>query len=178
MLSRQRLTFDSHHVKNSHSSLGLAKIMVWFWVSFSFSMKKIWRLQFACIIKLMTHYIKSLQNSFTVHKNLKNSEQPKICRANDCGLDPPLRLRNPKVTLLILDNPISHYSTVLPRGRVRAIPRRSSVCTGGNRSTRRKPAVFGRVELGTLFSHSTTGIEPWSQSWKARVITTVPPAPQ
>ena len=36
---------------------------------------------------------------------------------------------------------------VLPRGPARVIPHGSSVTTGGNRSTRRKPAMFGRVKL-------------------------------
>ena len=41
----------------------------------------------------------------------------------------------------------------LPRGPVKATPHGSIVTTGGNRSTRRKPAMFGRVKLDNILSH-------------------------
>ena len=49
------------------------------------------------------------------------------------------------MSLFILDDPISW--AVLPRVSVRATPHRSSVNTVGNQSTRRKPAMLGRVKL-------------------------------
>ena len=42
---------------------------------------------------------------------------------------------------------LSGIWAVLPRGPVKATPHGSNVTTGGNRSTRRKPAMFGRVKL-------------------------------
>ena len=50
------------------------------------------------------------------------------------------------VPLFILDNPISYLSWLL-RGPTRATCHGSSVTTGGNQSTSRKPAMLGRVKL-------------------------------
>ena len=47
----------------------------------------------------------------------------------------------------MLDNPISYSRVILPGGPVRATFQDSSVTTGVNWSTRRKPAIFGRVKL-------------------------------
>ena len=55
-----------------------------------------------------------------------------------------------KVPLFILDNLIIYISCSLLRGPVRSTPHGSSVTTGGNWSTRRKPAMLGRVKLNNV----------------------------
>ena len=54
--------------------------------------------------------------------------------------------------LFILDSSIT--SKLSSHGAIRAIPYRFTVYTGGNWSTLRKPAMFGRVKQEELFSNS------------------------
>ena len=53
-----------------------------------------------------------------------------------------------QIFLFILDNPISHKMTVLPRGSEWASRHGSIAMAGGNRITRRKPVMLVRVKLG------------------------------
>ena len=76
---------------------------------------------------------------------------------------------------------------VLPRGPVRATPHRSSVTTGGNRITRRKPATLGRVKLeNTLLTCDKGNFNQIAALSRNRTLvtvvrdtctTTVPPTP-
>ena len=83
---------------------------------------------------------------------------------------------------------LSAIWAVLPRGPVRANPHGSSVTTGGNRSTRRKPAMLGRVKLdNTLLTCDQANfyqINARNRNWTLVTVmrdtctTTVPPAPR
>ena len=76
---------------------------------------------------------------------------------------------------------------VLPRGPIRATPHESSVTTGGNRSTRRKPAMVGRDKLdNTLLTYDKGNFNQiTARSWNRNLVTvgrntcttTVPSAP-
>ena len=75
----------------------------------------------------------------------------------------------------------------LPRGPVRAIPHGSSVTTGGNLSTRTKPAMLGRVKLdNTLLTCDKGNFNQITARSRNRTLitmvrgtctTTLPPAP-
>ena len=83
---------------------------------------------------------------------------------------------------------LSATEAVLPRGPVRSTPHGSSVTTGGNRSTRRKPEMLGRVKLDNTrltcdqgnFSHITARSQNRTLVTVMRdtCTTTVPPASQ
>ena len=83
---------------------------------------------------------------------------------------------------------LSATKAVLPWGPVRVTPHRSSDTTGGNCSTRRKPAMLGRVKLdNTLLTCDQGNFNQITARSRNQTIvtvvrdtctTTVPPAPQ
>ena len=82
---------------------------------------------------------------------------------------------------------LSATTAVLPRSPLRSTPRGSSVTTGGNRSTRRKPAMFGRDKLDNILLTCDQGnFNQITECCRNRTpitlvkdtcTTTVPPAP-
>ena len=83
---------------------------------------------------------------------------------------------------------LSAKRAVLPKVPIRATPHGSSVSTGGNRSTRRKLAMFGRVKLdNTLLTCDQGNFNQITPRSRNRILvtvvrdtctTTVSPAPQ
>ena len=78
-----------------------------------------------------------------------------IASVHECAPDKTITRRK-KCLYLYWTTP-SAFWVVLPRGPVRATPHGSSVTTGGNRSTRRIPAMLGRVKLDNTLLTSDQG---------------------